>query len=70
MTDEELLSRYRAMHKEVRENLRREEEKIEALSREGKAKTISFREALGKKGFWSQVMTMYRSFGIDDESDR
>ena len=70
MSDEELLERYRAMQREVEENLRKEEEKLRALSLKGKAKTISYREALGRKGFWSQVATMYRSFGIGEENDR
>ena len=70
MTDKELLERYKAMEREVEKNLRREEEKLKVLSLEGKAKTVSYREALGRKGFWSQVVTMYRSFGIGEENDR
>ena len=70
MTDKELLERYKAMEREVEKNLRREEEKLKALSLEGKAKTVSYREAFGRKAFWSQIMTMYRSFGIEEENDR
>lgn len=66
MSDEEKLEKYEAMHREVLARYREAVEALETLKAEGKSKTITFREKMGAKGFYSQILTLYRSYGISD----
>lgn len=61
------LEKYRKMHQDIRKRYEEALKTIETLKAEGKTKTITFREKLGEKGFYSIVLSMYDAYGIEDQ---
>lgn len=61
------LEKYRKMHQDIRKRYEDSVKMIETLKTEGKTKTITFREKLGEKGFYSRVLSMYDAYGIEDQ---
>ena len=55
------------MHQDIRKRYEDTVKTIETLKAEGKTKTITFREKLGEKGFYSRVLSMYDAYGIEDQ---
>lgn len=60
------LEKYRKMHSDIKLLYKECEREMERLKEENKTKTISFRELMGKKGFYSRVLSMYKEYGIKD----
>lgn len=60
----EELEKYRKMHKDILILYNKAEEEMEKLKMEGKTKSITFRETMGKKGFYSRVLSMYTEYGL------
>lgn len=60
------LEKYRKMHSDIKLLYKECEREMERLKEENKTKTISFRELMGKKGFYSRVLSMYKEYGIED----
>ena len=54
------------MHSDIKQLYKECEREMERLKEENKTKTISFRELMGKKGFYSRVLSMYKEYGIKD----
>ena len=61
------LEKYRKMHQDILKRYEEAQKMIERLKAEGKIKTITFREKLGEKGFYSRVLSMYDAYGIEDQ---
>ena len=61
------LEKYRKMHQDILKRYEEAQKTIERLKVEGKTKTITFREKLGEKGFYSRVLSMYDAYGIKDQ---
>ena len=61
------LEKYRKMHQDILTRYEAAQKTIERLKAEGKTKTITFREKLGEKGFYSRVLSMYDAYGIEDQ---
>ena len=55
------------MHQDILKRYEEALKTIETLKAEGKTKTITFREKLGEKGFYSRVLSMYDAYGIEDK---
>ena len=55
------------MHQDILKRYEEALNTIETLKAEGKTKTITFREKLGEKGFYSRVLSMYDAYGIEDQ---
>ena len=60
------LEKYLKMHSDTKRLYKECEREMERLKEENKTKTISFRELMGKKGFYSRVLSMYKEYGIKD----
>ena len=60
------LEKYRKRHSDIKQLYKECEREMERLKEENKTKTISFRELMGKKGFYSRVLSMYKEYGIED----
>ncbi|MCI7606843.1 MAG: hypothetical protein MSS69_08820 [Spirochaetales bacterium] len=65
MSDTEL-EKYRKMHSDIKRLYKECEKEMESLKVQNKTKTISFREAMGKKGFYAKILSMYSKYGIED----
>ena len=63
----ETLEKDRKMHQDIVKRYEEAQKTIETLKAEGKTKTITFREKLGEKGFYSRVLSMYDAYGIEDQ---
>ena len=61
------LEKYRKMHQDILKRYEEAQKTIETLKAEGKTKTITFREKLGEKDFYSRVLSMYDAYGIEDQ---
>ena len=60
------LEKYRKMHSDIKRLYKECEKEMERLKEENKTKTISFRELMGKKGFYARILSMYKEYGIED----
>ena len=60
------LEKYRKMHSDIKQLYKECEREMERLKEENKPQTISFRELMGKKGFYSRVLSMHKEYGIKD----
>ena len=54
------------MHSDIKRLYKECEKEMESLKVQNKTKTISFREAMGKKGFYAKILSMYSEYGIED----
>lgn len=63
MTREENFER---MLRDVQANCRDTAEKMERLRAEGKTKTATYRELLGNKLLYQNMLSMYRIYGLID----
>lgn len=61
MTREE---NFEHMLSDVQANYARTVEKMEKLKAEGKTKTATYRELLGNKLLYQNILTMYRVYGL------
>ena len=64
MNDE--LEKYRKMHSDIKRLYKECETEIDKLKKETKTKRITFREAMGKKGFYAKLLSLYGEYGIED----
>ena len=64
MSDE--LDKYRKMHSDMKRLYKECEREMDKLKKENKTKTITFREAMGKKGFYAKLLSLYGEYGIED----
>ena len=40
---------------------------LETLKAQNKTKTISFREAMGRRGFYAKILSLYKEYGIEEK---
>ena len=66
MDKDEKLKAYEDMYAEVKRQYDNAASKMDVLKSQGKTKTVSFREAMGNKGFYAHMLLIYKSFGITD----
>ena len=64
MNDE--LEKYRKMHSDIKRLYKGCEIDIDKRKKENKTKSITFREAMGKKGFYAKLLSLYGEYGIED----
>ena len=64
MSDE--LDKYRKMHSDVKKLYEECDKEMDRLKKENKTKTITFRETMGKKGFYAKLLSLYGDYGIED----
>ena len=64
MTEEEKFAAYEKMHEWVKDEVARLTEKLEKLKSEGKTKTVSYRETLGWRTYYKEILELYERFGL------
>lgn len=69
MTDAEKLQAYEAMQCFVRQRYEAAAQKLDALKAAGKTKTASYREALGDKLFYKNVLALYTTHGLIENEE-
>lgn len=52
------------MHEWVKDEVARLTEKLEKLKSEGKTKTVSYRETLGWRTYYKELLELYERFGL------
>ena len=66
MDKDEKLKAYEDMYAKVKRQYDNAALKMDLLKSQGKTKAVSFREAMGNKGFYAHMLLIYKSFGITD----
>lgn len=52
------LEKYRKMHSDISLLYKESGEELETLKAQNKTKTISFREAMGRRGFYAKILSL------------
>lgn len=65
MTDRE--EKFEKMLSDVRKNYSATVERMEKLRAEGKTKTATFRQLMGDKMFYQNMLSMYKIYGLTEE---
>ena len=61
------LEKYRKMHSDISLLYKESGEELETLKAQNKTKTISFREAMGRRGFYAKILSLYKEYGIEEK---
>lgn len=64
MTEEEKLAAYERMHRSIADEYASLSQKLEALKAEEKTKTVTYREALGRRMYCKSLLELYEKFGL------
>lgn len=67
MNTDERLAAFEAMLQAVQENCRTTEEKMKRLKEQGKEKSATYRQLMGNKMQYQNMIAMYRIYGLLDE---
>ena len=67
MSKEDRLKAFEIMLQAVQENCRVTEEKMKRLKEQGKEKSATYRQLLGNKRQYQNMLAMYRIYGLLDE---
>ncbi len=69
MTDAEKLRAYEAMQAEFESLYQAAAQRLERLKTQEKQKSASYRETLGWKIYYKNVLELYARYGLDDKKD-
>ena len=61
------LEKYRKMHSDISILYKESGEELETLKAQNKTKTISFREAMGRRDFYAKILSLYKEYGIEEK---
>ena len=61
------LEKYRKMHSDISLLYKECGKELETLKAQNKTKTISFREAMGRRGFYAKILSLYKEYGIEEK---
>ena len=67
MSKEDRLKAFETMLQAVQENCRVTEEKMKRLKEQGKEKSATYRQLMGNKMQYQNMLSMYRIYGLLDE---
>ncbi len=67
MSKEDRLKAFETMLQAVQENCRATEEKMKHLKEQGKEKSATYRQLMGNKMQYQNMLAMYRIYGLLDE---
>ena len=67
MKKEERLAAFETMLQAVQENCRTKEAKMKRLKEQGKEKSATYRQLMGNKMQYQNMLSMYRIYGLLDE---
>lgn len=67
MTEQERLEAFEKMLAAVRQQYDAAEQKLQLLKAEGKEKTVTFRQLMGDKLMYRQMLTLYAVYGLLEE---
>ena len=67
MSKEDRLKAFETMLQAVQENCRATEDKMERLKEQGKEKSATYRQLMGNKMQYQNMLSMYRIYGLLDE---
>ena len=67
MKEEERLEAFEKMLAAVRQQYDAAEQKLQLLKAEGKEKTVTFRQLMGDKLMYRQMLTLYAVYGLLEE---
>ena len=67
MDQEKRIKAFEAMLQAVQENLQTTEEKMSHLKAQGKEKSATYRQLMGNKLQYQNMMAMYKLYGLLDE---
>ena len=67
MSKEDRLKAFETMLQTVQENCRTTEEKMKRLKEQGKEKSATYRQLMGNKLQYQNMLAMYRIYGLLDE---
>ena len=60
----ERLEAFEAMMKRVLEQSEAEKERMDALKRQGREKTATYRQYMGNRLFYNQIIALYKEYGL------
>ena len=67
MTEQERLEAFEKMLAAVRQQYDAAEQKLQLLKAEGKEKTVTFRQLMGDKLMYRQMLSLYAVYGLLEE---
>ena len=67
MTEQERLEAFEKMLAAVRQQYEATEQKLQRLKTEGKEKTVTFRQLMGDKLTYRQMLSLYAVYGLLEE---
>lgn len=67
MSKEDRLKAFETMLQAVQENCRTTEKKMKRLKEQGKEKSATYRQLMGNKMQYQNMLSMYRIYGLLDE---
>ena len=67
MSKEDRLKAFETMLQAVQENCRATEEKMKRLKEQGKEKSATYRQLMGNKMQYQNMLSMYRIYGLLEE---
>ena len=67
MSKEDRLKAFEIMLQAVQENCRTTEKKMKRLKEQGKEKSATYRQLMGNKMQYQNMLAMYRIYGLLDE---
>lgn len=67
MKEEERLEAFEKMLAAVRQQYELAEQKLQLLKAEGKEKTVTFRQLMGDKLMYRQMLSLYAVYGLLEE---
>ena len=67
MNEKERLEAYEQMQKNVRTELERIAGRMEQLKAEGKIKSATYKELMGRKMVYTNMLSLYEMYGLSQE---
>ena len=66
MREIDVRSSFKQDYKNVKKLYEECDKEMDRMKKENKTKTITFRETMGKKGFYAKLLSLYGDYGIED----
>ena len=70
MDSEQRLEAFEKMLQAVKQNYENAEEKMRRLKAEGKEKTATYRQLMGNKLQYQQILSLYKLYGLLDGEEK
>ena len=69
MDEKERLDAFEKMLHAIRENYQNTDQKMKRLKEEGKEKTATYRQLMGNKMQYQNMLSLYQIYGLTDEGE-